>query len=299
MSFRTVSAILRGRWLLDKHWAESQLPLVLSLLEGKPTSFVYGDGEEQMKFPFVVNPSTMQQHDAYMSDGSGNANIPPGSVGIVSITGPITKYDGGCGEPGAIQMASWLADMEKRQNISSVVMVVDTPGGEARAANILTSTIKKMKKPVLSFVDGMAASLGMWLTAASDEVYVSNKLDEVGSIGSFVMFADYRGFWEQKGIKIHEIYAPQSTDKNKDYRDALEGDYKAIEGDLEVLVNEFISYVKTERKGSASHEKKWNSGKMFYAEDAKKIGLIDGIKTFDQVVSKAAFNAKMKKKKSY
>lgn len=241
----------------------------------------------------------MQQHAAYMSDGSANANIPPGSVGIISITGPITKYEGDCGEPGAQQMAGWLMEMEKRQNISSVVMVVDTPGGEARAANVLTSTIGRMKKPVLSFVDDMAASLGMWLTAASDEVYVSNKLGEVGSIGSFVMFADYRGYFEQKGIKIHEIYAPQSTDKNKEYRDALEGDYTSIKADLEVLVNEFIGYVKTERPGAASHEKKWNSGKMFYADEAKKIGLIDGVKNFDQVVSKAAFNAQNKKKKSY
>ncbi len=299
MSFRTVSAILRGRWLINKQWAESHLPLVLSLLEGKPVSFVEMNGEEQMEMPFVLNPSTMQRHEMYMSDGSGNANVPPNSVGIISITGPITKYNGDCGEPGAQQMSTWLADMEKRQNISSVVMVVDTPGGEARAANAFTSTIGKMKKPVLTYVDGMAASLGMWLTAASDEVYVSSKLDEVGSIGSYVMFADFRDRFEKMGIKIHEIYAPQSTDKNKDYRDALEGDYTAISADLEKLVNEFIGYIKTERPAAAKHESKWNSGKMFYAEDAKKIGLIDGISSLDKVVSKAAFNAKMKKKKTY
>ena len=298
MSFRTVSAILRGRWLLDKHWAESQLPLVLSLLEGKSTNFLQ-PGVEPMQMPYVINPSTMQQHDAYMGDGNGNANIPPGSVGIISITGPITKYEGDCGEPGAIQMAQWISDMDKRQNISSVVLVVDTPGGEARAANAITGAISKMKKPVLTYVDGMAASLGMWITAATDEVYVSSKLDEVGSIGSFVMLADYSGYFEQKGIKIHEIYAPQSTDKNKDYRDALKGNYEAIETDLEKLTSEFIGFVSKERPGAASHEKKWNSGKMFYAEEAKKIGLIDGIKTLDQVVQKAAFNAKMKKKKSY
>lgn len=298
MSFRTVSAILRGRWLLDKQWAESQLPLVLSLLEGKPVNFEGRNADEQMQMPYVINPSTMQQHDMYMSNGSSNANIPPNSVGIIFITGPITKYNGECGEPGAQQMGSWLADMEKRKNISSVVMVVDTPGGEARAANAFTSTIGSMKKPVLSFVDGMAASLGMWLTAASDEVYVSSKLDEVGSIGSYVMFADFSERFAKMGIKIHEIYAPQSTDKNKDYKDALEGDYTAISADLEKLVNEFIGYVKTARPAAAKNESKWNTGKMFYAEYAKKLGLIDGISTLDKVVSKAAFNAKMKKKKS-
>jgi protease-4 len=211
------------------------------------------------------------------------------------IGGPITKYNGECGEPGMIARARQMSWFNKSQNIESIVLLLDTPGGEARAANSIVGAIKSSSKPVLSYVDGMSASLGMWITSATQETYLSSKTDQVGSIGSYVMLADFRGALEKEGIKLHEIYAPQSVDKNKDYRDALNGDYSAIQQDLSIHVNEFISFIKSSRPSSARYEKEWNTGKMFYADDAKKFGLADGIKSFAQVVSKAAWLGKRKK----
>jgi len=285
--------VLRGRWLIDKAWAEAHLPLVLSLLKGNPVSFVERTGNELIERPFAIDPKTMQRYE--WRDGT-NPNIPEGSIGILPINGPITKYNGDCGEPGAIAKNSWLMQMGKRANIGSVIMLVDTPGGEARAASTFTRTIQNFSKPILSYIDGMSASLGVWLISPTDEIYVSSKMDEVGSVGSFVMLADWAGYFEAQGLKIHEIYAPQSTDKNKDYRDAIKGDYGEVEKDLEVLVNDFISFVKSTRPKTTATEKQWSTGKMFYADEAQKLGLIDGIKTFDQVVSKASWLGKRYKK---
>jgi protease IV len=288
----TLSAILRGHWMLDRQWAEAHLPLVLLMLQGKTVSFIERTGNEGIEQPFVLDPSTMQRYPWF--DGR-NPNIPENSVGVIPISGPITKYNGDCGEPGAIQRNSWMLQMDKRQNVSSIVLLMDTPGGEARAAASSVSIIKKTKKPVLSFIDGMNASLGMWYTSASDEVYLSGKNDEMGSVGSYITLFDVRGYFEQQGVKIHEIYAPQSEDKNKDYRDALKGNYEGYQMDLKRHVDEFISFIKQERPRAAATANQWGTGKMFYADDAIKLGLADGIRSFDQVVSKAAWLAKRKK----
>lgn len=297
----TLSAILRGRWLIDKQWANDHLPLVLLMLKGQPVSFVERTGNEGTEMPFVVDPSTMQRYDMYKYDMMRgqmflNPAIPSGSVGIMPVSGPITKYNGDCGEPGSIQRTSWLLDMQKLNNIGSIVQLLDTPGGESRAASSYVSAMQKSNKPVLSLVDGCCASLGMWFASSSDEVYLSNELDEMGSIGSYCSIVDFRGYLEKEGIKLIEIYAPQSTDKNKDYRDALNGDTSAIEADLKKHVDAFISFVKNSRGDvAAANEKEWNTGKMFYANDAVKIGLADGIRSFDQVVSKAAWLGKRNK----
>lgn len=293
----TISAILRGRWLLNKQWAESHLPMVLALLNGQPVSFVERSGFEG-EMPFVVDPSTMAKIPWNIRTDYGlrrNPNIPQNSVGVIPISGPITKYNGECGEAGAIQFASRIMEMEKSENVSSIILLVDTPGGEARAAHHFVSAIENSKKPILSYVDGMAASLGMWIISATQEVYLSNKMDEVGSVGSYLNLPDFSGMLEMNGIKLHTIYAPQSTDKNKDYKDALQGDYTAIQNDLKLHVDDFIQYVKKSRGGKPSASvKEWNSGKMFYADDAQKLGLIDGVKPFHQVVAKAAWLAKRK-----
>lgn len=249
--------------------------------------------------PFVIDPATMQRHEMYVQTWTGvkrNPNIPENSVGILPVTGPITKYNGQCGEPGAMQYASWLTEMKRSDNIKSAVIIADTPGGEARAASQFTSAIGSFGKPILSLVDGMSASLGMWVISGTNEVYMSNRLDQVGSVGSYVTLLDFKGYLEKEGVKMHEIYAPQSVDKNKDYRDALAGDYSAIQEDLKLHVNDFISFIKDKRGDKAKNSAaEWSTGKMFYADDAQKLGLIDGIKTLPQVVSKAAWLAKRNK----
>jgi ClpP class serine protease len=301
MSFKTVSAILRGRWMLDKQWANDHLPLVVMLLKGQSNvSFVERSGSENGAKPFCIDPTTMTRYNMNVYTPMGNLvpnpNIPPNSVGILPVCGPITKYDGSCGEPGAISLTSSLMDLLKRDNIGSIIQLIDTPGGESRAANSYCSVAANSKKPILSYVDGMCASLGMYFASASSEVYMSNDLDQMGSIGSYCTLLDFSSYLEKEGIKMHEIYAPQSIDKNKSYRDALTGDYSAIEADLKKCVDSFIEYV-AQSRGSKPAECKneWNTGKMFYAKDAIKNGLADGVKPFDQVVSKAAWLAKRNK----
>lgn len=295
--------------MIERSYAEAFLPVVLNILQGKGNPFPVPvkddagrEGAGQMEKAFVIDPSTGDRFDLYKFDWSSykyilNPGIPKGSVGVVPISGPMTKYNGQCGEPGMVQKAKVFADMNKLNHIDAIIQMVDTPGGEARAAGTIVKPIKTSSKPVLSFVDGMSASLGMWATSASQEVYVSSEMDQVGSIGSYVMLADFKGALEKEGIKLHEIYAPQSVDKNKDYREALNGDYSAIKEDLSLHVNSFISFIKTSRPQSARHEKEWGTGKMYYAEDAKKLGLIDGVKSFEQVVAKASWLAKRKNSK--
>lgn len=299
----TLSAILRGRWFINKPWADAHVPLIISMLNGNTVSFIERTGNQGVELPFAIDPATMQRYDlnAYNPQNGKmvpNPNIPPNSVGILPITGPVTKYNGDCGEPGAIAKNSWLLDFAQRDNIGSVILLMDTPGGEGRAADTLTATIQKFKKPILSYVDGMCASLGVWYSSASDEVYLGSDMAEVGSVGSYCTLLDFSGYLEQNGIKMTEIYAPQSTDKNKDYRDALAGNTSAIEADLKLHVDAFIKSVansggNTMRSDTArANMSQWSSGKMFYAKDAIKVGLADGIKPLDQVVSKAAWLAK-------
>lgn len=298
MSFRTVSAILRGRWLLNKQWAESQLPIVLSLLNGN-TAAVERGGDEQTELPFAINPVTMQRHEMYVYTGRGivaNPNIPEGSVAVIPVSGPILKYNGGCGEPGSIQRIGWLMDAEKRQNISAAVVLIDSPGGQVDGTQSFANAIKSFSKPILGYVDdGMAASAAMWLLSAADEAYTSLESDQVGSIGVYTTIVDFKGYFEKEGYKLHEIYAPQSTEKNKDYRDALTGNYDSVLADLKITADTFIKAVKTNRSKAAAHAGEWETGKMFYSKEAASIGLIDGIKSFDQVISKAAWLSKRKK----
>ena len=303
MSYKLISSILKGKWAVDRDWADTQLPLVLLMLKGNPVNFVQRSGNEGTEQPFIIDPATMQRQQMYMYDPNRgyvpNPNLAPNSVAVIPMSGPLTKYSEYCGAPGMIERSNWLMDMQKRDNVCAIIQLLDTPGGEATAANSYCAIAQKSSKPILSYIDGMCASLGMFFSSISDEVYFSNELDQAGSVGTYCTLVDFSQYLENEGIKLIEIYAPQSTDKNGSYKAALAGDDSKIKSELEVLTSAFINHVSNQKgkrcNTTVANQKEWNSGKIFYAKDAIKNGLADGIMTFDKVVSKAVWLSKRNK----
>jgi hypothetical protein len=86
-------------------------------------------------------------------------------------------------------------------------------------------------------------------------------------------------------LKVRDVYAPQSTDKNQDYMEAIKGNEDPLKAELKVLADEFIATIKKNR-GAKLTSDEWTTGKMFYSKDAIRIGLIDGMKSFDQVAKR-------------
>jgi len=110
--------------------------------------------------------------------------------------------------------------------------------------------------------------------------------DQVGSIGVYTTIADWNAHYaDYYKLPVSDVYATQSTDKNGDYRKALAGDTSALEADLSVLADQFINTVAANR-GNRIKGDAWKTGKMFYSKDAQKVGLIDGQKSFDQIVKR-------------
>jgi hypothetical protein len=97
-------------------------------------------------------------------------------------------------------------------------------------------------------------------------------------------FADLEPYYERLGVKFHSIEAEQSKDKNKIYKDLKKGEYDEYRKTvLNPIADKFISVVKQSRPNVKDDQL---TGKVFFAREL--VGtLIDGIKTFDQVVARA------------
>ena len=302
MRFNSIhSAILRGRWLLDKSWADAHMPLVFRMLKGEAVDF-------------GINPQTLKEENSpanepklpvlehrlagrnlYSASPYTNISALPGeSIVMVTLSGPLLK-DGGMCSYGMIDHTQLANELANANNVSGVIYNIDSPGGQASGTAMFADAIKNLAaiKPVIAFInDGIAASAAMWLASAANERYVSQPTDQLGSIGVYTTIADwyahYRDFFK---LNIQDVYAPQSTQKNRDYRDATSADpatqqdgINAIEEDLSVLADQFINTVATNIPNLKG--KDWQTGKMFYAPAAKSVGLINGIKSLGQVVDR-------------
>jgi protease IV len=286
MSFKTASAILRGRWMIDKAWATAHMPLVVRMMKGEAVDF---GGEEKST---EVEPQLVLSNKkaggiykvGYYTDMS---KIPNDSIAMVGIYGPITKYGDMCAY-GAVDHVLTMNRLANSPNIKGVIIDMDSPGGEVSGTAMLADAIKALDKvkPVIGFIDdGIAASAGKWIISACREVYTSQKTDQVGSVGVYCTVADWYSYFESEGLKVRDVYAPQSTDKNQDYMEAIKGNEDPLKAELKVLADEFIATIKKNR-GAKLTSDEWTTGKMFYSKDAIRIGLIDGMKSFDQVAKR-------------
>ncbi len=295
MSFKTVSAILRGRWLIEPTYAKTQLPLVLEMIKGSTgmtSADVYKNRLEHQPKIFLPTKQNIAstKTDVYsVSPYTSTDRLPYNSIAMIDVLGPVLKYGDYCSY-GTVEYTDLINRLASSERVKGILINIDSPGGQADGTGMFAEAIRNVSKikPVLGVVqDGIAASAAMWIGAATQELYVTRATDQVGSIGAYTTLYDFTQYFEDNGVKIHEIYAPQSTDKNKDYKDALKGDYTLIETDLKFLVEDFKKDVSKSRGGRLkTNVEDPFTGKMYLAKDAIKVGLIDGIKPISGVIQR-------------
>lgn len=295
-NFRLISEIYEGAWLMNSTGAAAFLPAVSNFLKNESVNFdsknrvVANDPHTEQDF----NKESQMQIFVIGASGAGIEyhkgsieSAPEQSFAIVPIYGAIMKADY-CGDAGSMTNANRIKQANANPNIAGIFLKIDSPGGSVNGTKSLADAIAACTKPVYAYVeDGSCCSAAYWIASASNKVFASQQLDCVGSIGVYCTFMDYKPYFEEQGVKIHEIYAPQSTEKNKAYKEALENKYEGMKARLSTIAENFINEVKANRgaalKVGADH--KAFKGADFFAPEALEIGLIDGICSFEECVA--------------
>jgi len=287
MIARLFSEIVNGVWMLDKATADGLLPLITSLLKGEFDSNKIDFSQERLKshnLRFATFSSGIYRISDY-GQIAPPEKAPENSISVINITGIITKYDQYSGPAGTETKINLLQRADANKDIVAHILLIDSPGGEGYAYMGFADAIRKINKPVIAFIDDMAASAAYGLAAAADSIYANADMAKAGSIGTYVQVIDYERFWEKEGLKIHEIYATVSKDKNRPYYEAIKGNPDMIRADVDIFNEQFLKNIENDR-GNALNSKRnqWGTGKMFYAEDALKLGLIDGILSLEETI---------------
>ena len=231
-----------------------------------------------------------------ISGSTGGAGQPGGDdgkknlVAIIPLRGTMIKYGTMCSY-GADEIAAAIDEAAANKKVTGIVLDIDSGGGAVDAVAPLVDAIRRAKaarKPVVACCD-LCASAAYWTACECNEIMAANSISsEFGSIGVMMSFPDYAKYYEKEGIKIHTIYSNLSTYKNAPFEAAKLGKYDDIKTEeLDPLARKFQANVRTKRAGKLNEEIEGIlSGKVFYAEDALKHGLIDSIGTLDRAVDR-------------
>jgi signal peptide peptidase SppA len=282
--------LISGIWAIKRESAEGYLPLIISFLKN-PGSLKNQDySEERLEYSrmngiIMGANKSLEYYELTDEGGRLNDNIPENSVVTLNINGAITKYNQFCGPVGMNTQISRLRLLDSHPSVAAILLNIDSPGGEGYAARSMAEAVQKTNKPVVSFINDMAASAAYMIASASDEIYANSDMAEIGSIGTYIQVADFRKQLENEGINLHEIYASASIDKNLEYKEAINGNYEPMRQFANSFNDKFIAMVNAGREGKlTADDKTWGTGKIFFAPKALDLGMIDGILSHEETL---------------
>lgn len=283
--------------LRNKEWAVSPdyLHGVLEVIRGNLKNHT-PLAQVQKKAPcaVTVNAEGKKDFKAYEQtrDGewygryaAGNLNVP--FVNVMTIDGPITRGGGECSY-GSRDMRDIMMECAANPFCIGHIFEVSTEGGSAWARHDFRQGIDyahERGQRVLIHIDGDCMSAGMWLASMCDEVYAMNPADEVGSIGVLASFFSLKnGAHNQFDAEdFHEIYDPESFDKNRWRRDIVDNDDdRELVADLRKTGEEFRSDI---RRAFPDATEDMVHGKTYEASEVMGV-FVDGINTLDDCIQR-------------
>ena len=262
--------ICRGPWLLYN--AESQIQLVQNFFAHLPVQDSVAD---------FTPLSYTESGDLVSAEPSSRKEC----VAVIPIVGTITKYDS-CATIGATTVASVLVEAAENPDVVGVVLDIDSGGGSCSAIPLLEKAISSVKsagKPIIVHAD-LCASAAYWIASMCDAIFADNSFSEFGSIG--VMAQMYR-----PAENVITVYAEESPDKNREYREALSGNIKPAQQSLSPIVAEFRKAVSIGRPNLKKDTPGILSGAMFNAHEATDAGLINGMSSLEDCIQNVFIRA--------
>lgn len=272
-----ITGILSQPWAIEQNFVQSNIGLIASFLKGSAAASVK---DIEFSTRYVIEPGA----SAPSGKKTPFDQAPYGSIAVINLSGPLMKNDQFCGPVGTATIAEWAKAIDNNPNFIGAIVKSDTPGGSVAGTEELARVFASTKKPFVAFVDGLTASAGYWAISGCNEIIAGGQTSTIGSIGVMCTIADFSKALEMEGITLHELYATNSSAKNKSYRDAIGGDYAAITAELDALNVVFENTIRTNRSHVKIKDAVFN-GATYLSTEAKKMGLIDRIGTMDDAIA--------------
>lgn len=194
-------------------------------------------------------------------------------------------------------MSQWVRKQIKRcdndPSVRGLIVRINSPGGMVSSSDQIHYAISQFKnssnKPVLCFMQGIAASGGYYSAVACDEIMAEPTVI-TGSIGVIMNFMVLKGLLEEKlGIDPVTIKSGRRKDWPSMYNDATDEQKDYLnEKIIQPAYNRFVNLIVEGRKDVLNEQqiRELADGSIFSALEAKDKKLIDEIGYFDEAVAR-------------
>ena len=211
-------------------------------------------------------------------------------IGVIVASGSILDGAQPPGTVGGESTAELIREATEDEDIKSLVLRVDSPGGSAFASDLILREIEVFKesgRPVVVSMGSVAASGGYWISMAADEIWAS-PTTITGSIGVGAMIPTFPRTLDRLGIHFDGV----GTTALSGQSDPLMGigeDFSGMMNEtVRFIYDEFIGKVAQYRDRSVGEIDLVARGRVWIGSQAHAHGLVDELGDLDDAIAAAA-----------
>ena len=198
-------------------------------------------------------------------------------VAIVYANGQVMDGSGSDDNIYGYTLSQTLREVAEDDDIASVVVRVNSPGGSALASDLIWREMEnlKAKKPVIVSMGGYAASGGYYISAPADAI-VADRTTLTGSIGVFGMIPSYGDALADKvGITVDGVKTNANAGLGNGFSSLNQTQHNAMMRSVDRVYERFTSLVAEGRNLTIERVLEIAEGRVWTGEQAQKIGLVD------------------------
>jgi protease-4 len=213
---------------------------------------------------------------------------------VISVKGTISDEP----RPGLIfdkpsmvqEVVSQLRRAEEDKQVRALLLKIDSAGGTATASDLLYHEISEYKKKtgvkVVAVFMNVAASGAYYIGLAADHI-MAHPTSITGSIGVVFFQPKVMGLMDKIGVGVDVSKSGEKKDMGSPFRPATAGEQRILQGLTDRLGKRFVQLVKEQRGISPAALEEVATARIFLADEALEIGLIDRVGYLNDAIGEA------------
>jgi protease-4 len=216
-------------------------------------------------------------------------------VGVIVASGEILDGEQPPGTIGGDSTAKLIREARNDKDVKAVVLRVNSPGGSVLASEEIYRELVALRasgKPLVVSMGGYAASGGYYISAPADEIW-ANPATITGSIGIFAIIPTIDKTLGKIGVSVDGVGTTALSGQARIDRPLSDGTKAVLQSVTTHGYDEFVARVAAGRRKTTAEVDAIAQGRVWAGIDAKRIGLVDELGSFNDAVKSAAQRAKL------
>ena len=200
------------------------------------------------------------------------------------------------------QIKEELKKAEGDSSIVGVIVKINSPGGTVTASDIIYHELMQFKKKIgvriIACLTGLATSGGYYVASAADEI-IAHPTTITGGIGVIAMKFNVEGLFAKIGVQEETIKSGDKKDIWSPFRPSTPEEREIIQTIIDQLHERFVKVVLAGREPLLNKEEieRLADGRIFTADQALELKLIDRVGYLDDVVKEMKKSLKLEEAK--